>query len=48
MKISEVINELQEIQNKYGDLFVRIGLGDLDVSFKSSNLNVYGDLLYIE
>ena len=48
MKISEVINKLQEVQAEKGDLLVRIELGDFDVSFGSMDLKVYGNSLYIE
>ena len=48
MKISEVINKLQEIQKQHGDLLVRIELGDFDVSFGNMDLKVYGNSLYIE
>ena len=48
MKISELIKKLQEIQKQHGDLFVRIELGDFDVSFGNMDLKVYGNSLYIE
>ena len=48
MKISEVIKRLQEIQEKHGDLFVRVAVGEYDIPLKRMDFNVYGDSLYIE
>lgn len=48
MKISEVINKLQEIQKEHGDIQVRIFLGENDVSFGCMDFSVDGYVLYIE
>ena len=48
MKISEVINRLQEIQEKHGDLFVHVVTEYYDVSFEDMDLKVYDNSLYIK
>ena len=48
MKISELIERLQELQEKHGDLFVRVAVGEYDIPLKRMDFNVYGDSLYIE
>ena len=48
MKISEVIKKLQEIKDEYGDIQVRILLGEHDVSFGCMDFSVDKHTLYIE
>lgn len=48
MRISEVIERLQELQKEHGDLSVRVVTTYYDVSFESMDLKIYGSALYIE
>ena len=49
MKISEVVEKLKEIQEKHGDLFVRVETAkDYNVPFERMNLVVHGYSLYIK
>lgn len=47
MKISEVINKLQEIQDKYGDVQVRIMIDDDDTSIGLLDYVVEYHTLYL-
>ena len=42
MRISEVINKLQEIQEEHGDLSVYVLTTFYDFPFESMNLKIYG------
>lgn len=48
MKISEVIKRLQEIQEKHGDLLVRVETECCDVPLEKRKFIVYGNSLYID
>ena len=48
MKISQVIEKLQEIQKEHGDLQVRILLGENDVPFDCMDFSIDKHTLYIE
>ena len=48
MKISGLIKRLQEIQEKHGDLFVRVETEYCDVPLEKRKFIVYGNSLYID
>ena len=48
MKISELIERLQELQEKHGDLFVRVETESCDVPLEKRRFIVYGNSLYID
>ena len=48
MKISELIERLQELQEEHGDLVVRVETEYCDVPLEKRRFIVYGNSLYID
>lgn len=48
MKISELIQKLQEIQKEHGDLQVKVIIDGFDVSLRDMTFTANGNTLFIE
>lgn len=48
MEISELIKKLEEIQNRHGDVQVRMVIDENDVSIECVNYGIKNHTLYIE